>query len=58
MVLYAKLLCGLVSSPNGLIKLVFDNNSNIIMGLHIYGVNACELIHYLRDEACGGRTGN
>ncbi|EED93255.1 probable SOLUBLE pyridine nucleotide transhydrogenase [Thalassiosira pseudonana CCMP1335] len=44
--LYAECLRGLVFSPNGLLKLVFDKSNGRIMGVHICGDDACELIHY------------
>jgi len=44
--LYAECLRGLVFSPNGLLKLVFNKDTGVIMGVHICGDDACELIHY------------
>lgn len=38
--LYAECLRGLVFSPNGLLKLVFDKSNGRIMGVHICGDDA------------------
>lgn len=44
--LYSECLRGVVFSPNGLLKLVFDRADKHIIGVHIVGDDACELIHY------------
>ena len=44
--LYAECLRGLVFSPNGLLKLVFQKSTGRVIGVHICGEDACELIHY------------
>jgi len=44
--LYAECLRGLVFSPNGLLKLVFQKSTEQVIGVHICGEDACELIHY------------
>ena len=44
--LYAECLRGLVFSPNGLLKLVFEKLTGRVVGVHICGDDACELIHY------------
>eukprot|EP00816_Leptocylindrus_hargravesii_P006988 CAMPEP_0196820548 /NCGR_PEP_ID=MMETSP1362-20130617/75818_1 /TAXON_ID=163516 /ORGANISM="Leptocylindrus danicus, Strain CCMP1856" /LENGTH=547 /DNA_ID=CAMNT_0042199479 /DNA_START=196 /DNA_END=1839 /DNA_ORIENTATION=- len=44
--LYSECLRGVMFSPNGLLKLVFDKSDNAIIGVHIVGDDACELIHY------------
>jgi len=44
--LYAECLRGLVFSPNGLLKLVFQKSTGRVVGVHICGEDACELIHY------------
>lgn len=44
--LYAECLRGLVFSPNGLLKLVFQKSTGRVVGVHICGDDACELIHY------------
>lgn len=44
--LYAECLRGLVFSPNGLLKIVFEKPAGRIIGVHICGEDACELIHY------------
>jgi NAD(P) transhydrogenase len=54
--LYAECLRGLVFSPNGLLKLVFDKDSGLIMGVHICGDDACELIHYGMELIKSKRT--
>ena len=57
--LYAECLRGRVFSPNGLLKLVFDKsdeNKGQIIGVHICGDDACELIHYGMELVKGKRT--
>mmetsp|Transcript_9221 Transcript_9221/g.20187 ORF Transcript_9221/g.20187 Transcript_9221/m.20187 type:complete len:613 (+) Transcript_9221:83-1921(+) len=54
--LYAECLRGLVFSPNGLLKLVFDKSNGRIMGVHICGDDACELIHYGMELVKAKRT--
>jgi len=54
--LYAECLRGLVFSPNGLLKLVFDKSNGRIMGVHICGDDACELIHYGMELVKAERT--
>ena len=44
--LYAECLRGRVFSPNGLLKLVYVKPAGRILGVHICGDDACELIHY------------
>ena len=44
--LYAECLRGLVFSPNGLLKLVYQKSTGRVLGVHICGDDACELIHY------------
>ena len=54
--LYAECLRGLVFSPNGLLKLVYDKDNGQIMGVHICGDDACELIHYGMELVKSERT--
>ncbi|KAL7536694.1 hypothetical protein ACHAWF_005544 [Thalassiosira exigua] len=54
--LYAECLRGLVFSPNGLLKLVFNKENGQIMGVHICGDDACELIHYGMELVKAERT--
>jgi NAD(P) transhydrogenase len=54
--LYAECLRGRVFSPNGLLKLVFDKANGCIVGVHICGDDACELIHYGMELVKGQRT--
>jgi len=54
--LYAECLRGLVFSPNGLLKLVYDKSNGRIMGVHICGDDACELIHYGMELVKAKRT--
>lgn len=54
--LYAECLRGLVFSPNGMLKLVFDKENGQIMGVHICGDDACELIHYGMELVKAERT--
>lgn len=54
--LYAECLRGRVFSPNGLLKLVFEKPTGRILGVHICGDDACELIHYGMELVKGKRT--
>lgn len=46
---YDKCLRGRVFAPDGMLKLVFDRESKRILGVHIIGTDACELVHYGMD---------
>jgi NAD(P) transhydrogenase len=54
--LYAECLRGRVFSPNGLLKLVFEKPAGRILGVHICGEDACELIHYGMELVKSRRT--
>ena len=54
--LYAECLRGRVFSPNGLLKLVFDKSTGRILGVHICGADACEIIHFGMELVKSGRT--
>lgn len=54
--LYAECLRGLVFSPNGLLKLVYDKSNGRVMGVHICGDDACELIHFGMELVKSRRT--
>merc|ERR1712238_641099 len=54
--LYPECLRGLVFSPNGLLKLVFQKSSGRIVGVHICGEDACELVHYGMELVRAKRT--
>ena len=54
--LYAECLRGRVFSPNGLLKLVFEKPAGRILGVHICGDDACELIHYGMEIVNGKKT--
>lgn len=54
--LYAECLRGRVFSPNGLLKIVFEKPAGRILGVHICGDDACELIHYGMELVNGRRT--
>lgn len=56
MALYAECLRGRVFAPNGLLKLVFEKPAGRILGVHICGDDACELIHYGMELVKGQRT--
>jgi NAD(P) transhydrogenase len=56
MALYAECLRGRVFSPNGLLKLVYEKQSGRIVGVHICGDDACELIHYGMELVKSKRT--
>lgn len=36
-------------APDGVLKLVFDKDTTKIIGVHIIGTDACELVHYGMD---------
>jgi NAD(P) transhydrogenase len=54
--LYAECLRGRVFSPNGLLKLVFEQPAGRILGVHICGDDACELIHFGMELVNSQRT--
>jgi NAD(P) transhydrogenase len=43
---YTACLRGRVFAPQGFLKLVFDRADGRIIGVHIFGTDACELIHF------------
>jgi Ca2+-binding EF-hand superfamily protein len=46
---YTACLRGRVFSPDGLVKLVFTKDDGVIVGVHLIGADACELVHYGMD---------
>ena len=42
---YTSCLRGRVFAPQGFLKLVFEKGTGVIIGVHILGTDACELIH-------------
>ena len=56
MALYVECLRGRVFNPNGMLKLVYDTPSQRILGVHVCGDDACELIHYGMELVKGQRT--
>ena len=56
--LYAECLRGLVFNPNGLLKIVYEKPAGRILGVHICGDDACELIHYGMELVKAKRTVN
>lgn len=54
--LYVECLRGLVFSPNGMLKLVYEKPAGRILGVHICGDDACELIHYGMELVKAKRT--
>ena len=54
--LYKQCLRGVVFAPEGLLKLVFEKGSGRILGVHIVGADACELIHYGMELVRAERT--
>jgi hypothetical protein len=46
---YDACLRGRVFAPDGMLKLVFDKETQRILGVHIIGTDACELVHYGMD---------
>lgn len=53
---FSACLRGRVFAPEGLLKLVFERSSARILGVHIVGADACELIHYGMDLVESRRT--
>lgn len=53
---YDACLRGRVFAPDGMLKLVFDKDSKKILGVHIIGTDACELVHYGMDLVEQGAT--
>jgi len=51
---YSACLRGRVFAPVGLLKLVFRRSDGVIVGVHILGEDACELVHYGMDLVCQG----
>ena len=43
---YTACLRGRVFAPQGFLKLVFDRADGRVLGVHIFGSDACELIHF------------
>mmetsp|Transcript_49615 Transcript_49615/g.67625 ORF Transcript_49615/g.67625 Transcript_49615/m.67625 type:complete len:607 (-) Transcript_49615:430-2250(-) len=46
---YTGCLRGRVFSPDGLLKLVFQRDSGVVLGVHLVGADACEMVHYGMD---------
>jgi hypothetical protein len=46
---YNACLRGRVFHPEGLLKLVFTKGDGVIVGVHMIGADACELVHYGMD---------
>ena len=53
---YSACLRGRVFAPQGFLKLVFDRSDGRIVGVHIFGSDACELIHFGMELVTGQRT--
>jgi Ca2+-binding EF-hand superfamily protein len=51
---YSACLRGRVFAPVGLLKLVFRVSDGVIVGVHILGEDACELVHYGMDLVAQG----
>jgi len=43
---YSGCLRGRVFAPDGMLKLVFRKDDGVIIGVHILGHDACEMVHY------------
>lgn len=54
--LYVESLRGRVFSPNGILKLVYEKPAGRVVGVHICGDDACELIHYGMELVKAKRT--
>jgi len=53
---YDACLRGRVFAPHGLLKLVFRESDQVIVGVHLIGADACELIHYGMDLVKNAET--
>jgi hypothetical protein len=53
---YTDCLRGRVFSPEGFLKLVFDKADGKILGVHVFGADACELIHFGMELVHSQRT--
>jgi NAD(P) transhydrogenase len=53
---YKACLRGRVFHPEGLLKLVFKKADGVIVGVHMIGADACELVHYGMDLVEQGVT--
>ena len=58
MALYAECLRGQVFSPNGILKVVYEKLNGRILGVHVCGDDACEVIHYGMELVMAKRTLN
>ncbi|KAJ8605392.1 hypothetical protein CTAYLR_002414 [Chrysophaeum taylorii] len=56
MALYKEVLRGIVFSPDGLLKLIVDAPTGVVVGVHIVGSDACEIIHYGMELVRARRT--
>jgi len=55
--LYGQTIRGRVQGlDTGLLKLVFSKPDGVILGVHIFGEDACELVHYATALAQSGKT--
>jgi len=43
---YNQTIRGCISAEIGFLKLIFDNSNGCVLGVHIFGENACDLINY------------
>jgi len=46
----------ILGAEDGFLKLVFDRNTHIILGVHIIGIQATEIIHYGMSLVEGKKT--
>ena len=53
---YEACLRGRVFAPQGFLKLIFDRSTGRVLGVHIFGSDACELIHFGMQLVAGQRT--
>lgn len=53
---YGATVRGIVSSEKGFLKLIFDRSDGKVLGVHIFGSNACDLINYGAEVTEDGDT--
>eukprot|EP00747_Dinoflagellata_sp_TGD_P026802 gnl/TRDRNA2_/TRDRNA2_132186_c0_seq1.p1 gnl/TRDRNA2_/TRDRNA2_132186_c0~~gnl/TRDRNA2_/TRDRNA2_132186_c0_seq1.p1 ORF type:complete len:278 (+),score=52.60 gnl/TRDRNA2_/TRDRNA2_132186_c0_seq1:124-834(+) len=53
---YDHCLRGRVFAPDGMLKLVFSKKDGVILGVHVIGAEACEIVHFGMDLVDQGVT--
>jgi len=53
---YKQTVKGCVHNEDGFLKLLWDRDSGVVLGVHLCGENACELVNYGCEVVNGGQT--